>query len=171
MVSKVKVLVAFTRVVSTFSFLAFLTSCNSKVVNTSTSANQGHVHTHADGKAYKNEREILEKENLRIELEKKWISMRLKIVNAEKELNQAQLSKLSIEAGLARFEMINLKFPAEKGFIKEQERLSWQARLQSRQNDVLKARAQLNLYQRESDELRFKISKVGFSVPSISLVQ
>ena len=97
--------------------------------------------------------------------------MRLKIVNAEKELNQAQLSRLSLEAGLARFEMINIKFPAEEGFMREQERLSWQARLQSRENDVLKARAQLNLYQRESDELRFEISKVGFSVPSISLVQ
>jgi len=171
MVSKVKVLVAFTRIVSTFLFLAFLISCNPKVVNTSTSVNQGHVHTRADGNAYNHEREILEKENLRIELEKKWISMRLKIVNAEKELNQAQLSRLSLEAGLARFEMINIKFPAEEGFMREQERLSWQARLQSRENDVLKARAQLNLYQRESDELRFEISKVGFSVPSISLVQ
>ena len=91
--------------------------------------------------------------------------MRAKLVIAEKELNQAMLAKLSIEAGIARFEKLNGQFPSDEGFIVDRERISWQARLHSRNQDVVNARAQLNLYNREFNELRFEISGLGFFGP------
>ena len=56
---------------------------------------------------------------------KKWLGMRAKLVIAEKELNQAMLAKLSIEAGIARFEKLNGQFPSDEGFIVDRERISW----------------------------------------------
>jgi hypothetical protein len=171
MVPEVKALFAFNRIFSSYTILVLFWSCSPKKINRENLVNQQIDLRYADGDVYNQKREILEKESLRLELEEKWISMRSRIVVAEKELNQALLAKLSIEAGLARFEKLNLKFPFKGGFIKEQERLSWQARLQSREDNVIKARAQLNLYQRESVELQIEFSRVGFSVPSVSLAQ
>jgi hypothetical protein len=171
MVSEVKVLVAFNRIFLSYTILVLFWACSPKKINRDDPVNQQIDLRYADGEVYNQKREILEKESLRLELEKTWISMRSRVVVAEKELNQALLAKLSIEAGLARFEALSRKFPSEDGMIKEQERLTWQARLQSRENDVIKARAQLNLYQRESNELRFEISRIGFSTDSSPLLR
>ena len=171
MVPEVKPLVAFTRIFSSYIFLVLFCSCSPEKINRDNPLNQQIDLGYANGEVYQQRREILEKESLRLELEKKWISLRTKILVAEKELNQALLAKLSIEAGLARLEALNRKFPSEGEMIKEQERLSWKARFQSRENDVIKARAQLNLYQRESNELRFEISRIGFSIDPSPLLQ
>jgi hypothetical protein len=171
MVPEVKALVAFTRIFSSYTLLVLFCSCSPKRIDRDNPLNQQIGLEYADDKVFQQRREILEKESLRLELEKKWISLRTKIIVAEKELNQALLAKLSIEAGLARFEALNRKFPSEGGMMKEQERLSWKARFQSRENDVIKARAQLNLYQRESNELRFEISRIGFSIDPSPLLQ
>lgn len=171
MVPEVKVLVAFTRIFSCYTLLVLFCSCSPKKIDRHNPLNQQIGLEYADDKVFQQRREILEKESLRLELEKKWISLRTKIIVAEKELNQALLAKLSIEAGLARLEALNRKFPSEGEMIKEQERLSWKARFQSRENDVIKARAQLNLYQRESNELRFEISRIGFSIDPSPLLQ
>jgi len=171
MVPEVKALVAFTRIFSCYTLLVLFCSCSPKKIDRDNPLNQQIGLEYADDKVFQQRREILEKESLRLELEKKWISLRTKIIVAEKELNQALLAKLSIEAGLARLEALNRKFPSEGEMIKEQERLSWKARFQSRENDVIKARAQLNLYQRESNELRFEISRIGFSIDPSPLLQ
>ena len=161
---------AFTRL-SIFSSLIFLSACQSRTGKNNAGKNQTVNETSPLSHEFERKRKILERKKLSLTLEKKWLVMRTKLVIAEKELNVANLAKLSIEAGIARFEGLNRQFPSDEGFIVDREKIAWQARLQSREEDVVNARAQLNLYNRELRELRFEISQLGFSAATGPIVK
>ncbi len=154
-----------------YTFFVFLSACQSKTGSLGTVNNQPSNEIPSASEDFERKRKNLERKKRSLDLEKKWLGMRAKLVIAEKELNQAMLAKLSIEAGIARFEKLNGQFPSDEGFIVDRERISWQARLHSRNQDVVNARAQLNLYNREFNELRFEISGLGFSAPTGPVVK
>ena len=73
MVSEVKVLVAFNRIFLIYTILVLFWACSPKKINRDDPVNQQIDLRYADGEVYNQKREILEKESLRLELEKTWI--------------------------------------------------------------------------------------------------
>lgn len=114
---------------------------------------------------------ILERQRNMLQYELQWLGARAKVARAEMELSLALLTEKRLMAEMKRFSDKNQGFASTDEFRSKQFQISWDAKLRARRKEVIKARAQVNLFSRELNELRFEISKNGFSSPSKRLVK
>ena len=114
---------------------------------------------------------VLERQRNALQYELQWLRARAKVARAEMELILALLSEKRLMAEMKRFSDKNQGFASSDEFRSRQYQISWTAKLQERGKEDSKARAQVNLFSRELNELRFEISKNGFSSPSKRLVK
>ena len=113
----------------------------------------------------------LERQRNALQYELQWLGARAKVARAEMELNLALSAEKRLMAEIRRFSDKNQGFASSDEFRSKQYQISWDAKLQARREEVIKARAQVNLFSRELNELRFEISKNGFSSPTKRLVK
>ena len=114
---------------------------------------------------------ILERQRNMLQYELQWLGARAKVARAEMELNLALSAEKRLMAEIKRFSDKNQGFASSDEFRSKQYQISWDAKLQARGKEVIKARAQVNLFSRELNELRFEISKNRFSSPTMRLVK
>jgi len=114
---------------------------------------------------------VLERHRNALQYELQWLGARSKVARAEMELNLALSAEKRLMAEINRFSDTNQVFARSDEFRSKQYQISWDAKLEARRKEVTKARAQVNLFSRELNELRFEISKNGFSSPAKGLVK
>ena len=113
----------------------------------------------------------LEKKRNVLQYELQWLGARAKVARAEMELNLALSAEKRLMSEIRKFSDKNQGFASSDDIQFKQYQISWDAKLETRRKEVRKARAQVNLSSRELNELRFEISKNGFSSPATGLVK
>ena len=96
----------------------------------------------------------------RLELE--WLKIRKLIVEAEVRANEAHQNEIVLESDFLKFQALEDRFPADKGFITEAKRIEWQARLKVKKAETRKQRAAVRLLNRDMKELEAKLFRKGF---------
>ena len=96
----------------------------------------------------------------RLELE--WLKIRKLIVEAEVRANEAHQSEISLESEFLKFQALEDRFPANRGFITEAKRIEWHARLKVKKAETRKQRAAVRLLNRDMKELEAKLFRKGF---------
>ena len=114
---------------------------------------------------------ILERQRKALEYELQWLATRAKVARAEMELNLALSAEKGLMAEITRFSDKSQGLSSLDKIRLKQYQISWDAKLEARRKEVTKARAQVNLFSRELNELRFEISKNGLSSPAKRLVK
>tara|TARA_S200000501_G_C20530757_1_gene615545 strand:+ start:112 stop:615 length:504 start_codon:yes stop_codon:yes gene_type:complete len=114
---------------------------------------------------------VLERQRNALQYELQWLGARAKVARAEMELNLALSAEKRLMTEIRRFSDKNQGFANSDELQSKQYQISWDAKLEARGKEVTKARAQVNLFSRELNELRFEISKNGFSSPAKGLVK
>ena len=114
---------------------------------------------------------VLERQRNALQYELQWLGARAKVARAEIELNLALSAEKRLRVEIKRFSDKNQGFASSDEFQSKQYQISWDAKLEARGKEITKARAQVNLFSRELHELRFEISKHGFSSPAKGLVK
>ena len=114
---------------------------------------------------------LLERQRNMLQYELQWLGARAKVARAETELNLALLAEKRLMAEINRFSHKNQGFASSDEFRSKQYQIYWDAKLKTRGKEVIKARAKVNLFTRELNEVRFEISKNGFSSPAKRLVK
>ena len=113
----------------------------------------------------------LERQRNALQYELQWLGARAKVARAEMELILALSAEKRLMAEIRKFSDLNQGFASSNEFRSKQYQISRDAKLEARGKEVTKARAQVNLFSRELNELRFEISKNGFSSPAKGLVK
>ena len=107
----------------------------------------------------------------RLELE--WLKIRKLIVEAEVRTNEALQNEIALESEFLKFQALEDRFLADKGFITEGKRIEWQARLKVKKAETRKLRAAVRLLNRDMKELEAKLFRKGFHnqlpIPNVGL--
>jgi hypothetical protein len=103
-------------------------------------------------------------------LEFEWLKLRLQVVGAEKYACSARSAELELASELARFGSLDKKLPGE-GFIGGNQRVHWNAQLESMRSSTITAEARANLLRRDLFDLRQKIVDLGYQVPAGPVVE
>ena len=103
-------------------------------------------------------------------LESEWLKLRLQVVGAEKYACSARSAELELASELARFGSLDKKLPGE-GFIGGNQRVHWNAQLESMRSSTITAEARANLLRRDLFDLRQKIVDLGYQVPAGPVVE
>ena len=114
---------------------------------------------------------VLERQRNALQYELQWLGARAKVARAEMELNLALSAEKGLMAEITRFSDKSQGLSSLDKIRLKQYQISWDAKLEARGKEVTKARAQVNLFSRELNELRFEISKNGLSSPAKRLVK
>ena len=96
--------------------------------------------------------------------ESKWLSLRARVVEAEKYACECRDSELKLAAQMAGFGAMDKKF-SQGGFISDEQRNHWNTELRMKKDLRIGANARANLLRRDLEDLRKKILKEGISVP------
>jgi hypothetical protein len=97
-------------------------------------------------------------------LESEWLKLRLQVVEAEKYACSARSAELELASEMARFGSLDKKLPGE-GFIEGNQRIHWNAQLESMHSSTITAEVRANLLRRDLFDLRKKIVDLGYQVP------
>ena len=90
------------------------------------------------------------------------MKIRKLIVEAEVRTNEALQNEIALESEFLKFQALEDRFPADKGFITEAKRIEWQARLKVKKAETRKQRAAVRLLNRDMKELDAKLFRKGF---------
>ena len=96
----------------------------------------------------------------RLELE--WLEVRKLIVEAEIRSNEAFQSEIALESEFSKFQALENRFPADEGFITDDKRIEWKARLKVKKAETNRTRAAVRLLHRDMKELEAKLFRNGF---------
>ena len=155
-----------------FFFLIGISSCS---FNRTANIDSDHP-SKADGFSHNSFVEIIQQaeENQRkkksLILESEWLKLRLQVVEAEKYACSARSAELELASEMARFGSLDKKLSGE-GFIGENQRIHWNAQLESKRSSTIIAEARANLLRRDLFDLRQKIVDLGYQVPEGPVVE
>jgi len=102
--------------------------------------------------------------------ESAWLNLRLQVVEAEKFATQCRSSELKLAAEMSRFGSLDKRLP-KGGFIKEEERIRWNAQLDVKKSARITAEARANLLRRDLKDLTEKLLKDGYQAPAGSVFE
>ena len=147
--------------------LLFLISCQTSNPVSDASLNNIHMSEIKVENLDQEKENILD--NLRaLSLELEWLKLRKLIVEAQLLFQEALKSELSLKSDYANFESINKHFPSNQGFITENKRIEWQARMEFKTEETKKHRAQVRLLNRDMNALEAKLFRNGYSYDQLN---
>jgi len=107
----------------------------------------------------------------RLDDESEWLALRAKIVEADKVACDALHSELELAQEMARYGTLNASLSQENVFLEEEQKARWNAMLEERRNNRIKAEARTRLLLRDLGDLRLDLLQKGYNVPAISVFE
>ena len=161
----------FKRFLLSYSLVIGLTACQSNHRMVSDAGKEQAI----DGFAEKNYHGLLSGVKLEkargeaLRFESEWLKLRAQVVLAESYASDCRLSELELSAEMSQFGSLNQKL-SQAGFITEDQRKHWNARLEVKKTNRINAEARANLLLRDLNDLNRQITKSGYKVLEGSII-